>query len=330
MEVQLGAGFSKSIWIERPCVAKVRKNPLEQRPDGHCTVRTLWSGISRGTERLVFEGRVPEAEYDTMRCPAQEGDFPAPVKYGYCAVGTVEDGPEELAGRMVFALHPHQDFFHAPVSMLNPLPESLPPRRAILAANMETALNAVWDSGVGAGDRVLVVGAGALGLLMTSILAALPGAEVFVADPDLSRAAVVSSFGARFLGQERPGDDHDVVFHTSASEAGLATAIAAAGREATIVEASWYGEGLVPAPLGGRFHSHRLRLVSTQVGSIPAGHAARWDYRRRMATALRLLADDDRLDSLITSEVSFDDLPGRMPEILAPGAPGIVTAVRYN
>ncbi len=329
MEVQLGAGFSKSIWIERPCVAKVRKNPLEPRPDGYCSVRMLWSGISRGTERLVFEGRVPESEYAAMRCPAQEGDFPAPVKYGYCAVGLVEDGPPELVGKTVFTLHPHQDRFHAPASMLNPLPETLPARRAVLAANMETALNAVWDSGAGPGDRILVVGAGALGLLMTSVLAALPGAEVSVADPDDSRAPVVTAFGARFLGRETPRDDHDVVFHTSSSAAGLATAIAAAGREATIVEASWYGAGSVPAPLGGRFHSHRLRLVSSQVGAIPAARAARWDFRRRMQTALRLLADD-RLDLLITSEVAFEDLPDRMPEILASGAPGIVTAVRYD
>lgn len=325
----MDTGFSKSIWIERPCVAKVRKNLLEQRPDGYCTVRMLWSGISRGTERLVFEGRVPETEYAAMRCPAQEGDFPAPVKYGYCAVGLVEAGPPELVGKTVFTLHPHQDCFHAPASMLNPLPESLPARRAVLAANMETALNAVWDSGAGPGDRILVVGAGALGLLMTSILAGLPGAEVSVADPDGSRASVVSAFGGCFLGGETPREDHDVVFHTSSSAAGLATVIAAAGREATIVEASWYGAGSVPAPLGGRFHSHRLRLVSSQVGAIPAARAARWDYRRRMQTALRLLADD-RLDQLITSEVAFDDLPERMPEILASGAPGIVTAVRYD
>jgi NADPH:quinone reductase-like Zn-dependent oxidoreductase len=330
MELELSSDFSKSLWIERPCEAAVRKSPLSPVKAGECRVRTLWSGISRGTERLVFEGRVPESEHETMRCPAQEGDFPFPVKYGYANVGLVEQGPEPLEGRVVFSLFPHQTCFNAPAERLHPLPDGLPPRRAVLAANTETALNAVWDSGAAPGDRIHVVGAGAVGLLVTSILSAIPGCRVTVSDPDETRADTIAGLGGWLAGPDTLPDDHDVVFHTSASPQGLATAIASAGVEATIVEMSWYGAGDVPAPLGGAFHSRRLKLVSSQVGRIPAARSPRWDYRRRLATALDLLCRDDRLDRLITAETPFSTLPDRLPEILAPGASGIVTAISYD
>lgn len=323
------SGISKSLWIERPCEAFVREQEIPELNTGENLVRTIWSGISRGTERLVFEGKVPVAEYSNMRCPAQAGDFPFPVKYGYCAIGRVEAGSDSLLGRTVFALHPHEDRFIAADNALHLLPDHLPPRRAVLTANMETALNAVWDSGAGPGDRILVVGAGAVGQMIAFITAGLPGAKVFVADLDPDKAGAVAALGAEFIGTERPRDDHDIVFHTSASAAGLNLAIGAAGREATVVEVSWYGDRTVDAALGGRFHSHRLRLSSTQVGAIPSARTARWNYGRRLQTALRLLCDD-RLDCLITAEVVFDELPARLPEILAPGAPGIVTAVRYD
>lgn len=323
------SGISKSLWIERPCEAFVREQVIPELNTGENLVRTIWSGISRGTERLVFEGKVPVAEYSNMRCPAQAGDFPFPVKYGYCAIGVVEAGSDSLVGRTVFALHPHEDRFIAADNALHPLPNQLPARRAVLTANMETALNAVWDSGAGPGDRILVVGAGAVGQMIAFITAGLPGATVSVADPDPGKADAVAILGADFIGTEPPRDDHDIVFHTSASAGGLNLAIGAAGREATVVEVSWYGDRTVDAALGGRFHSHRLRLISTQVGAIPAARAARWSYRRRLQAALGLLCDD-RLDCLITAEVAFDDLPARLPEILASGASGIVTAVRYD
>jgi threonine dehydrogenase-like Zn-dependent dehydrogenase len=291
-------------------------------------IRTLWSAVSRGTERLVAAGKVPASEHERMRAPLQDGDFPFPVKYGYCAVGTVEHGPGDLAGRTVFALHPHQDRFTAPASFLCPLPEGVPARRAVLAANMETALNGVWDSRAAPADRIVVVGAGVVGLLVASLAAGLPGAEVTVVDVNEQRASIAGQLGAGFaLPEDAPGDA-DVVFHASAHPHGLSTALACAGMEATVVEMSWYGEGLVPAPLGGAFHSRRLRLVSSQVGQVSPGHRPRWSYRRRMEAALRLLRDD-RLDALITEEVAFEDLPGAIPRILSHDAAGLVTVVRY-
>lgn len=277
-------------------------------------VRALFSGISRGTERLVLSGKVPVTEHDRMRAPFQEGDFPFPVKYGYASVGTVQDGP--LAGRTVFALFPHQDAYRLPDDALIPLPDGLPPERAVLAANMETALNILWDSGAGAGDRIAVVGGGLVGLLVGYLAARLPGAEVTVVDPLPDRRPVAEGLGCAFAAPEDAPGDRDVVIHTSATQAGLVLALSLAGAQATIAEASWHGSADVALPLGAAFHSHRLRIVSTQVGSIPPDRAPRWTYRRRLTKALDLLRDA-RLDALISGETAFADLPDAYPGILA-------------
>jgi threonine dehydrogenase-like Zn-dependent dehydrogenase len=297
-------------------------------------VRTLFSGISRGTERLILSGAVGASEYERMRAPLQEGAFPYPVKYGYCAVGVVETGPEHLRNRTVFCLHPHQDVFLAPIGMLAPIPDAIPARRATLAANMETALNALWDSGASACDRIVVVGAGVVGLLVAYLAARLPGSDVTVVDLDETRRPIVEQFGARFVSARSPGAEGlpkgaDVVFHASVSAAGLATAIGCAGMEGTIVELSWYGDKDIPVGLGGAFHSQRLKLVSSQVGQVSAGHRPRWDYSRRLGAALRLL-DDARLDVLVGEEIAFEDAPSRLPEILSSGASGLAPVIRYG
>jgi threonine dehydrogenase-like Zn-dependent dehydrogenase len=296
---------------------------------GEALVKTAWSGVSRGTERLVFEGRVPPEEALAMRAPMQEGEFPFPVKYGYSAVGQVEDGPEDLKGRFVFALHPHQERFAASTAALAPIPEAVPPRRAILAANMETALNALWDSGAGPGDSIVIVGAGVVGLLVAYLAARLPGTEVTVVDINPERRAVAERFGATFRAPDGAPKDTDIVFHTSATADGLATAIGCAGVEGNVVEMSWYGDEAVSVPLGGAFHSRRLRLISSQVGQVSPSRRPRWSLFRRLSKAVALLADD-RLDALITAEVAFSDLPDEIGGILAEGAPGLATAVRYS
>jgi threonine dehydrogenase-like Zn-dependent dehydrogenase len=300
----------------------------EPGPD-ECVVRTLWSGVSRGTERLVFEGRVPESERERMRAPFQQGDFPFPVKYGYCAVGTVEAGPADMIGKTVFCLHPHQDVFIAPRDRLTLVPDTVPARRAVLAANMETALNAHWDAGSGPADRIVVVGGGVLGLLVAWLAARLPGAEVMLVDIDPSRAALASHLGLRFALPPDAPTDADLVFHASASAPGLATAIACAGFEARIVELSWYGEGAVAAPLGGAFHAKRLQLLSSQVGAIAPSRRPRWDYARRVQAALALLAQDDRLDGLITQEIAFKDAATALPKVLSPHWRGLTAVLRY-
>lgn len=319
-----------ALYYAAPRRVDLRQVPVpDMTRTGHVTVKTLWSGISRGTERLVFEGRVPETERERMRAPFQDGTFPFPVKYGYSTVGRVIDGPPALRARLVFALHPHQTVFSIDAQAALPIPENVPARRAILAANMETALNAVWDARAGPADRIVIVGGGVLGLLVAVLCAALPGAAVTVVDTNPARADVALKLGARFVLPEKTPREADVVFHASAAEAGLATALEAAGIEASVVELSWYGNSPVSTPLGLSFHSRRLRLVASQVGMVAPSRRVRWPARRRLEAALALLADD-RLDDLITDEVAFGDLPGALPHILGNGYAGLAAAVRYD
>lgn len=318
-----------ALWYTAPRECNLNEVTLPALGPDDCLLTTLWSGVSRGTERLVCEGRVPCSEHERMRAPFQQGDFPFPVKYGYCAVGRIEAGPSNLLGRIAFCLHPHQDRFVAPRDRLVLVPDTVPARRAILAANMETALNAHWDAGSGPADRIVIVGGGVLGLLVAWLAARLPGAEVTLVDVEPARAALAAELGFRFALPNAAPRDADIVFHASASAAGLATAITAAGTEARIVELSWYGEGAVPALLGGAFHARRLQLISSQVGLVSASRRARWDYARRAQAAMALLADD-RLDALITDEIAFRDLAERLPGLLTASAAGLTAAICYQ
>jgi NADPH:quinone reductase-like Zn-dependent oxidoreductase len=324
---------ARALWYVEPGVAELRPEQLANPKPDEARVRTLFSGISRGTERLIFSGQVGASEWERMRAPLQAGQFPFPVKYGYCAVGVVDIGPSELLGRTVFCLHPHQDMFNAPVSMLVPIPDGIPAKRATLAANAETALNALWDAGAGPGDKIVIVGAGVVGLMVAGIAAQLPAADVTVVDVDPTRREIVERLGARFVPASKlDGSDADVdadiVVHTSVNQAGLNTAIRLAGFEGTIVELSWYGDKLVTVDLGGPFHSKRLKLVSSQVGHVSAGRRPRWSYRRRMEAAIRLLANS-ALDALVTVELAFADTPAELPRVLGPTAYGLAPVIRY-
>ncbi len=317
-----------ALWYETAGRAVLRDEPLQAGDADHVCVKTLWSGLSRGTERLVFHGLVPESEWQRMRAPLQQGDFPFPVKYGYQLVGEVEAGPQELLGRCVFALAPHQSRQWLPAWAVLPLPADLPPRRAALAANMETALNLLWDAEAGPGDRILIVGGGVLGMLAAGLAAALPGSEVTVSDLLAERAETAVALGATFASPDAVPGDQDIVIHTSASEAGLRTALAAAGQEARVVEASWFGSRAVTLPLGGAFHSRRLRLISSQVGRVPPARAPRWPNRRRLAKALELLKDP-RFDRLLGEEIPFAEVPDRLARALEAGASGFLPLIRY-
>nr|WP_245409028.1 zinc-binding alcohol dehydrogenase [Rhizobium wuzhouense] len=306
----------QALWIEAAGRCDLRHETVPAIRPGEVLVRTLYSGISRGTESLVFEGRVPQSEFERMRGPGMEGHFPFPVKYGYSAVGVIEAGPSELMEREVFCLHPHQDFFVVPAERVTILPVSLPARRAILAANMETALNVVWDAQIQPGDRVAVFGAGVVGALIAYLSSRIAGTETVLIDREPRRAALAAALGLTF---SSPGDlagEFDVIVNATASEQVLEAAIGLAGLEARIVEASWYGDRSVTLPLGGAFHARRLSLVSSQVGHLPASHRARWTYSRRLAKALDLLLDV-RLDALISGETPFSELSAAYARILS-------------
>jgi len=318
--------MAKALWYVGDGRAELREEAVAPPGSGEVRVRALHGAISRGTERLVALGRVPVSEYERMRAPLMAGAFPFPVKYGYATVGRVESGA--APGQLVFALHPHQDEFTIPATMAVPVPAAVPPARAVLAANMETALNALWDGAPGPADRIAVVGGGIVGLLIARLCARLPAAEVTLVDIAPERAALAHALGAGFAEPAQAPRDCDLVFHASASAQGLATALGLAGEEATIVELSWYGTGEVAAPLGEAFHSRRLRLVASQVGKVAPSHRPRWTYGRRLAAALALL-DDPALDVLLAPAIDFDELPARLTGLLASNGDARCPLIRY-
>lgn len=311
-----------ALWCEASGQYGLR--PADCAAAGPDTVRiaALHSAVSRGTERLVLAGRVPQSESERMRCPHQEGSFPFPVKYGYALVGTILDGPKSRVGETVFVLHPHQSVATVDAAAALTVPTSVPPRRATMAANMETALNVVWDAKVAPGDRVLVIGAGVVGLLVARLCARIPATSVTVLDRDDAKRGAAEAMGARFC--DSPPREVDVAINASGHGAALTSAIEAAGLEARIVEASWTGTGTTALALGGAFHARRLRLVSSQVGRVPAERAARWTNARRLATALALL-DDGALDVLLTHDIPFAEAPRRLPPLLEADGPLAIT-----
>lgn len=318
--------IAQQFWVRAPGQGEIVNAEIPPRPADHVLVRALFSGISRGTESLVFRGEVPQTQIQTMRAPFQEGDFPGPVKYGYCSVGQVLEG--DLAGWKVFCLFPHQDLYTVPASAVTLIPEGVPPERAILAANMETALNGVWDGRPTAGDRIVVIGAGVVGLLIAWLCREIPGTRVSVVDVDRSRRGPAAKLGLLDFDVASRGADADLVFHASGNPEGLASALGAAGNEATVIEMSWYGSRMAPLPLGEAFHSRRLTIKSSQVGQIPPGHAPRWNHSRRLALALELLKDE-RLDALITGESPFETLPDMMAKLSSDASGVLCHRIRY-
>ncbi|MFD2466182.1 zinc-dependent alcohol dehydrogenase [Amycolatopsis silviterrae] len=299
---------ARAFWFTSAEGGEIRSAELAAPRADEVLVRTRFSALSRGTESLVLRGGVPASQHDIMRAPYQEGDFPWPVKYGYLNVGEVLSGPAELTGRTVFCLYPHQTEYVVPASAVTVVPDDVPAARAVLAGTVETAVNALWDAAPLVGDRIAVVGAGMVGCSVARLLSRFPGVEVQLVDPDPARAEVAEAFGIRYATPETAHGDLDLVVHASATDAGLARSLELLGREGTVVELSWYGDRQVCVPLGENFHSRRLTVRGSQVGTVSPARAARRGYGDRMALALRLLADP-AFDALITGESAFAELP---------------------
>jgi 2-desacetyl-2-hydroxyethyl bacteriochlorophyllide A dehydrogenase len=320
---------ARAFWVVEPGHGEIRAEPLPALREGDVLIRALYSGISRGTEALVFHGRVPESEYGRMRAPFQAGSFPAPVKYGYASVGEVERGPSHLQGHRVFVLHPHQTRYVVPAGAVHLLPADVPPARAVLAANMETALNGLWDATPRIGDHVTIVGAGTVGCLVARLAARIVACDVELVDINPQRATIAERLGVGFASPGKARENADVVVHASGAASGLAVALRVAAFEATVVEMSWYGSQPVTAPLGEAFHARRLTLRSSQVGHVATSQRARWDTSRRMALALSLLRDPV-LDTLITGESGFETLPEVMVELAGAAGDTLCHRVRYG
>lgn len=323
------AATATAWWMTGPGRGEFRSESAQPPAPGEVAVRTLWTGISRGTESLVARGAVPTSEHERMRAPFQAGAFPFPVKYGYLNVGVVEEGTEALRGRTVFALFPHQSRYVAPAEAVMPVPDSVPARRAVLAGAVETAVNVLWDAAPAIGDRVLVVGAGMIGCAIARLVRGIPGVDVAVADVDQGKADVVEALGARFVHAAAPLGEADIVIEASGSAAGLQLALRSAPTDGEVVVASWYGAEPVPLELGADFHSRRLRIRSSQVGAVAALRRGRRSTRDRLALALRLL-EDPAFDLLLGPSVSWRGLPDVTTRLADGTAAGLCQTIDWS
>lgn len=317
-----------AFWVSEPGTGEIRRVPLAPPGASEVLVRTLATAVSRGTEGLVFRGEVPVDQHDAMRAPFQEGRFPGPVKYGYLNVGVVEAGPAPLLGRTVFCLYPHQTRYVVPASSVTLVPDDVPPRRATLAGLVETALNASWDAGVRPGDRVTVVGAGSLGCCVARLLSGIVGTRVTLVDVDPAREDVAHRLGVGFAPPHAAAGEQDLVVHTSATSEGLQRSLELLASEGTAVELSWYGDRPVSVALGGVFHSRRLTLRSSQVGTVSPARGGR-TAAARLALALDLLRDP-AYDAVLGEDSPFERLPDLMPALAARTAPGLTHTLTYE
>ena len=318
-----------AFWVTEPGRGEIRPVTMPALGSDDVLVRTLRSGVSRGTESLVFRGRVPVSQYAAMRAPFQEGEFPGPVKYGYLNVGVVEEGPPSLVGRTVFCLYPHQTEYVVPASAVTLVPSTVPASRAVLAGTVETAVNALWDARPLLGDRVAVVGAGMVGCCVVRLLAGIPGVTVTLVDVDASRAGVAAALGATYASPSAASGDLDLVVHTSGTSAGLQTSLDLLAPDGEVLELSWYGDAPVTVSLGGAFHSRRLAVRASQVGEVAAARRSRRTHAERLALALDLL-DDPAFDVLLTGESRFEELPDLMPKLADGSVPPLCHTITYE
>lgn len=309
-------GEAGAFWCRAPGIGEIRPSALPQPGPDDVLVRTVCSGISRGTETLVFEGRVPPDQYAAMRAPFQEGDFPGPVKYGYLNVGIVEQGPPGLRGRMVFCLHPHQTAYVVPADAVTVVPDGVPSRRAVLAGTVETAVNAMWDAAPLLGDRVAVVGAGMVGCCIARVVSRFPATRVTLIDVDPGRAETAAALGVEFALPAHADGGQDIVVHTSATSSGLQRALELLAPGGSVIDLSWYGDRDVTLSLGGSFHSDRLGIRASQVGTLSPAARARRTRHERLELALELLRDP-AFDALLTGESPFAELPRVMSDLAA-------------
>ncbi len=298
---------ARALWHNSPFDSTLRREVLADSKDGELLLRSMFSLVSQGTERLVACGAVPESLYGSMRVPYMGGNFSFPVKYGYALVGEVLNQGHPWQGRAVFVMHPHQDYCVVAQRDCFCLPANVSPRSAVLAANLETAVTALWDARPLLGERVLVVGFGLLGALTALLLKRFPGLDLWISEPNSYRKDLAKKMGFHLWEGQHVGE-FDLCVHSSATEDGLQMALDVLGREGRVLELSWYGNKRSALSLGEAFHHKRLRIISSQVAHLPSDMQARWGYARRKELVFKLLHSSDwRL--LPDAELGLEDLP---------------------
>lgn len=312
---------SRSLWHIDAGHSEIRSQNLDPLP-GQILLQSLYSLISLGTEKTIALGGVPGNVYDKMKVPYMEGSFSLPVKYGYSLVARSEEG------QCYHLMHPHQDLVSVNPESLTPVPPGIPPSRAVLVSNMETALTAYWDAGPLKDEKIMIAGFGLIGAL-TALLLRLKGfQDITVYEPDATRTGL-----ARRLGFHTgdPGFDpgpFDLAFHSSGNASGLQHCLEVMGPEGRILELSWYGRQKITLGLGEHFHINRLRIIASQVSSIPRNLQGAWNFAKRKQEVLSLLADPcwDRLE---IEEVPFETSPAVFYKIRHSQTKGLTYILKY-
>ncbi len=317
--------LNEALYFTAPRQITLRPEPCPAPGPGEVRVRTRLSAISPGTEMLIYRGQMPSGMAADETLAALRGDLTYPLKYGYAAVGEVVDlGPgvaSDWFGRLVFAFQPHQRCFVASVTALHPLPDDVPPERAVLLPNMETAVNLLMDGAPLIGERVVVLGQGVVGLLTTALLARFPLAALVTFDRYPLRRQMGLDLGATLsldplasdaveaarahLGAQGFYDGADLTYEVSGNPQALDLALQLTGFAGRVILGSWYGTKRAALDLGGRFHRSRIRLISSQVSTLAPEHTARWDKARRLDVAWQMLRDLPPI-AWITHRIPFD------------------------
>lgn len=266
-------------------------------------VQSLFSMISTGTELQVAQGKIDNKFTEKMSVPYMDGSFSLPIKYGYSLVGQVKS-EGELQNKIVHLLHPHQNKCVVNISDVKIVPTNIPPLRAALTSNLETVVNAIWDSEISAGQSAIVCGFGNIGSLLAATLRFHFGIDVMVLEKNEWRINQARHLG--FLVNETI--QTNLAFHTTATEQGLQTCINQVEKEGKIIELSWYGKRKISLQLGSSFHYNRKQIISSQVSSIPKKMQDKWDFAKRKQYVFKLL-ESEIYDAYISPVIPFEDSP---------------------
>lgn len=300
---------AESFWIRKKNNSFIKKHSISIPQNNEVLVKTIYSGISYGTEKIVYSGNVPKSQRSLMRCPYQEGEFGSNVKYGYMNVGKVMNGPSKLVNRYVYTLYPHQTQYVLPLEELTFIPKLIPIKRCLLTANMETAINAMWDTLPTCGDKILIIGAGIVGFLMAYILMTIIGIEILLIDTDKEKSKIAKIFGIKFSCSIPKSYNANIIYECSGNPSVIDILSSHVNDETVICIMSWYGNSVSNINFGNEFFSKRTKILFSQVAKVSHNRDKYWNNKKRKDLAISLL-NDDKLDNLIEKDmISFHDLP---------------------
>ncbi len=264
-------------------------------------IKSAYSLISTGTEKLIACGEVDNSFLPFMSVPYMAGRFSLPIKYGYSLVGKRTD-----TGQFIHAMHPHQSHCKIAEKDMAVIPEQLSPLKAALISNMETVINAIWDADIQGGEKVLIAGFGNIGCLLAETLTHYGVSEIHILEKEEWKKEIISSFG--FSTDVDIDANYDLAFDTTASKTGLQFCLDAVRSEGTVINLSWYGNRTIELSLGGSFHYGRKKIISSQVSVIPEKMKNSWDFKSRKKLVMDLLSQHP-YEKYITHIIPFKETP---------------------